>query len=376
MKIAIVTGSRADRGALEMVEKALALAKPWHNQTFIIDLSDMPPAPRNFEVAIRTTESAERIRLGLGDGYADLMIIHGDRHEVLGAAMAANTMSVPIAHLGGGDITEGSQDDCFRHAITKLSHLHFATNQDSAARIIQMGEDPDRVHVTGDPGVDRILAMPLLDRHATFAAVGLSTPQKCLLVSFHPNTLGDDVRPELTALREALMRMGEMPMVLIGPNADAGSDVIRAEWRLMAANLSQVVYHENLPGQVYLSLMKHCDAMVGNSSAGLYEAPSFGLPVVNIGDRQKGRRKAGNIHDVEPKSDWILGGIRSALRDWGPAARLSSTNPYGDGHAAERIAKIIGDIKDPKALLRKRFKSYGAQRELEQAGLVLPSDPY
>jgi UDP-N-acetylglucosamine 2-epimerase (non-hydrolysing)/GDP/UDP-N,N'-diacetylbacillosamine 2-epimerase (hydrolysing) len=324
-----------------MVEKVLASA---HDVRWLrVELDGGSPA-------FRAGNAISEVRQLL-DPTIDLAIVHGDRHEILGAAVALNIGHFPIAHIGGGDVTEGSQDDCFRHAITKLSHLHFVTNSISAARVIQMGEDPDLVHVTGDPGVDRILATPLLGRDETFAAVGLATPARCLLVSFHPNTLGDTA-PELNALSEALsQRAKDMALVLIGPNADAGGDLIRAEWWRLAATCTNVVYHENLPAQVYLSLMKHCDAMVGNSSAGFYEAPYLGLPVVNVGDRQQGRIMPENIGSADAISWVIAASIKKAMA----RGRVKCGDYYGDGHAAERIAKIIGGIKDIKVLLRKRF---------------------
>jgi UDP-N-acetylglucosamine 2-epimerase (non-hydrolysing)/GDP/UDP-N,N'-diacetylbacillosamine 2-epimerase (hydrolysing) len=362
MRIAIVTGSRADRGALEMVDKALGGMRGgchWIS----VDPEDLGDDGRPYEVlspedaVTGATVAACHIASELAEQFSDkeMVILHGDRYEILGAAMGANIMGIPIAHIGGGDITEGSQDDCFRHAVTKLSHLHFPTNQDAADRIIQMGEQPDRVHVVGDSGIDRVMQTPLLGHDETFAAVGLATPVRILLVSFHSNTLSD-IGPELDALATALRaRPAGTAMVLIGPNADAGNDMIRAEWQSLAGTQLDVVYHEDLPAQVYLSLMRWCDVMVGNSSAGLIEAPLFKLPFVNIGDRQRGRPQCSPIVNCEPVAGQIIECIERCLDVGKP--KHPSMNLYGDGHAAERIAKIIGGIEDPKALLRKRFQS-------------------
>lgn len=359
VRIALVTGSRADRGALEMVEAALSK----EHETYIVDVSTAPAISAGHAADLAAGAVCRGADVAIGD-VVDLAIVHGDRFEILGAAFGLNIRGAPIAHLGGGDLTEGSQDDSFRHAITKLSHLHFATCEESASRIIQMGEDPARVHVTGDPGIDRVMATQLLDQNATFAAVGLKSCERALLVCLHPNTLGS-VGVELKPLHDALMVVADqrrdVGLVFIGPNADAGSDMIRKQWNSIVSEMPQrAVYHENLPGQVYLSLMRWCDAMVGNSSAGLIEAPCFGTATLNIGDRQQGRPLARSVMNVKSDACKIERGISALLTFAGFGKHLMVKNPYGDGHAAERIAKIIGEIKDPKALLRKRFHNVGS----------------
>lgn len=353
MKIALITGSRSDRNALEMVHRALISNN--HDVRWV-NVSPTMHAKSNHDAGYMTAGSVQFVCDTLKNDNADLVVIHGDRHEILGAAIATNVMGIPIAHIGGGDITEGSQDDCFRHAITKFSHLHFAANEDAADRIIQMGEEPDRVHVTGCPGIDMVMATPTLGRDETFATVGLVTPAKSILVLFHPNTLGDTA-VELKALSDALMRRREA-LVLLGPNADAGGNLIRDEWQAIARNRPNTIYHDNVPPQVFYSLMKWCDVMVGNSSAGFYEAPCFGIPVIDLGDRQKGRLEPSNVvrAGVAFNVDYIMDSL-----DFVPIGYRSTgrSNFYGDGHAAERISKVMGEIKDPKALLRKKFQDWG-----------------
>ena len=346
MRIYLISGSRSDWNALEMVARSLRLFGEY--DTSWVNCRPALDAVSRDEAAANTAGQVEFARLAMMELRPDMVFVHGDRHEVLGAAVAANVMGVPIAHIGGGDLTEGSQDDSFRHAITKLSHLHFASNQDSADRIIQMGEEPDRVHVTGCPGIDMVMAMPVLGREETFAAVGLATPARSLVVLFHPNTLAD-TRPELEALSVALARRTEA-LVLLGPNADAGGDLIRREWQRLVRNRPDTVYHDNVEPQVFYSLLKWCDALVGNSSAGFYEAPCFGIPVINISDRQKGRM-GWNIATVPADTSQINDAIKSCI----DAPKSIGPGLYGDGHAAERIAKVIGGIKDPRALLRKKF---------------------
>lgn len=369
MKIAIISGSRSDRNALVMVRNALrdagheirwislgpeamAGASKW-----ALPKEPWPPAMAAEKALFWAGVNVN----GFGESqteHADLAVLHGDRHEVLAAAVAVNVMGVPIAHIGGGDITEGSQDDCFRHAITKLSHLHFASHQEAADRIIQMGEEPERVHVTGCPGIDMVMATPIMLLRDTLKAVGLLsgdemwTRGKIILVLFHPNTLGD-TRPELEALSVALARRTEA-LVLLGPNADAGSDLIRAEWKRLAVTRLDTVYHDNVEPVLFYSLLKHCDVLVGNSSAGYYEAPCFGMPVVNIGDRQKGRRWTGAVLQCDEATSvhCLTVSINMAMN----GGRFNYRSLYGDGRAASRIADVINGIKDPKALLRKQFR--------------------
>ena len=362
MKIALLSGSRSDRNALVMVEKAL---KVDGHDTNLIVFDD-----KHYKT-VYATEPEDRVSHVVAIAAdrakdADLAIIHGDRHETLAAALDLNMHRFPIAHIGGGDITEGSQDDCFRHAITKLSHMHFASNRDAADRIVQMGEEPDRVHVTGCPGIDMVMATPTYGKSETFAAVGLDMVRmaavqgfnRSLLVLFHPNTLGGTAS-ELEALSVALARRAEA-LVLLGPNADAGGDLIRREWQRLAQNRPDTIYHDNVEPQVFYSLLRWCDVLVGNSSAGYYEAPCFGTRVINIGDRQKGRPSlADNVIQITPGTNAadIEYAIEVAHMGYPTVAdRKPCRNVYGDGHAAERIAKVIGGIKDPRALLRKKFQ--------------------
>jgi UDP-hydrolysing UDP-N-acetyl-D-glucosamine 2-epimerase len=296
MNIAVFTTSRADVGPLTSVYKALEKRLGGSVYWF------------------------ERLNDIEGDWIA---VILGDRFETLELVFRLNLRHVAVAHLSGGDITEGSQDDCFRHAITKLSHLHFPTNDDAARRIVQMGEEPWRVHMLGSPSLDEIFQTPLLDRAEALRYVGLDDGP-FVLVSLHPNTFGK-TEFELAALRDYLRDAPDgVAKIFIGPNSDDGHGLIDAEFRLFARTEQKSVYRQHIPRRFYLSLMKHCVEMIGNSSAMLYEAPSLGARTVLIGDRQKGR---------EPI--------------------------WGDGKAAERIAEVICGVSDPKALLRKKFNEIG-----------------
>lgn len=353
MKIALISGSRSDRNALVMVEKALRDAKC--HDVSIVSIEPAISARRRKDPAWTVVVSAEYVADRIAADDPDMVVVHGDRHEVLGAVVAANVLKVPIAHIGGGDLTEGSQDDCFRHSITKLSHIHFVSHDEARGRVIQLGEEPDRVFTTGCPGIDMVMATDTIGRKETFEVVGLDglvVARRALLVLFHPETLSD-TRPSLDALSDALMARTEA-LVLLGPNADAGSNLIREEWQRLAANRPDTVYRDNVEPQVFYSLLRWCDALVGNSSAGFYEAPCFAINVLNIGDRQKGRPnhcRIVNLYtelDAGTIYDFIGQAVAYKAEPW-------SSNPYGDGHASERIAKVIGGIEDSKALLRKRW---------------------
>lgn len=296
---------------------------------------------------------------GFADSLArtppDILVLLGDRYEMLGAAVAALPLNLPVAHLHGGEVTEGVIDEQIRHALTKLAHLHFAAAPEYARRILQMGEEPWRVHCPGAPGLDRFRTMTWLSREALRARLGLALGGQTLLVTYHPVTLELEAsEAHLVALVTALAQVGG-EIVVTYPGADAASQRIIETLRVFAGSRRDVRFVPSLGDDVYCSLMRVVDAMVGNSSSGIIEAASFGLPVVNIGNRQRGRVRAGNVIDVAPSRAAILEGIRRAVD---PAFRRSVAelgNPYGDGHAAPRIVKVLSEVDVGPRLLVKRF---------------------
>ncbi len=256
--------------------------------------------------------------------------------------------------LRGGDVTEGSQDDGMRHAITKLASLHFATCEDSAKRIIQLGEEPWRVKTVGYPGVDNL---PDLDLKEVKEQAGISHfTDNFMIVIWHPNTLANDtqVLDEVETLTKALNQFKD-DILVIGPNGDSGNDVVGSHlnsWCLARAKSGlRTIYSKNLPRHVYLTLLKHCKCLVGNSSSGFYEAPSFGTVAINIGSRQKGRIKPLTMVDCPLDTRLIAHEIGTALQ----RNKFEPENPYFKGNAADEIAKTISKIQEPKKLLFKRF---------------------
>jgi len=283
----------------------------------------------------------------------DILVLLGDRYEILAAVQAAMVARIPIAHIAGGDVTEGAFDEAIRHSITKMAHLHFVTNEASARRVRQLGENPEHIFNVGNPGLDYIKRVKLLGRSELEESLDFKFREKNLLVTFHPVTL--EIQPAGTQFQElltALDKLGnDIGIIFTKPNSDTDG---RAIIRLMD---DYVVSHPNASayislGQVhYLSVMSQVDAVVGNSSSGLYEAPSFGKPTVNVGDRQKGRPQATSVINCRQEASAIKEAVLQAF-----TLNCSGTvNPYGDGNSSVRIKDCLKQIIEPAALLKKHF---------------------
>jgi UDP-hydrolysing UDP-N-acetyl-D-glucosamine 2-epimerase len=246
-------------------------------------------------------------------------------------------------------------DNQIRHAITKLAHLHFASSDLHARRIAQMGEERWRIHPVGAPGLDRIRAMRLLSREELAKELMLPATGRWLVATFHPVTL--EYRDTATHIEELLAALDKVDgsLVITYPNADTAGRIIIERIEEFAAHRPRVRLAKNLGDRVYLSLLRHADAMVGNSSSGLIEAPSFELPVVNVGSRQRGRLRAANVIDVDYRRDAILAGIEGALDPSFRRALKGMANPYGDGHAAPRIVEVLRHVELGPRLTQKRF---------------------
>jgi UDP-hydrolysing UDP-N-acetyl-D-glucosamine 2-epimerase len=273
------------------------------------------------------------------------------------AALAALPFKIPVVHLHGGESTEGAFDDALRHSMTKLSHLHFASTEVYRQRLIQMGEEPWRVTVSGAMSLDNLTRMPLLPIKALEERVGRSLCPPPLLVTFHPTTLEYETTEwQVTQLVCALEQI-HRPIVITAPNADTCGRMIQRHLSAFAQSAPQAVLVDNLGTQAYFSMMALAAAMVGNSSSGILEAMSFQLPVVNIGSRQRGRVRAPNVIDVGYETGEILTGIRWALEPDRRRMLGGYSNPYGDGKAASRILCRIKSVPLDDVLLRKRFGS-------------------
>ncbi|MBF8264152.1 MAG: UDP-N-acetylglucosamine 2-epimerase [Dehalococcoidia bacterium] len=377
--IAVVTGTRSEYGILNPVMKAikghsgleLSLVVTGMHLSHEFGYTAREIEKDGFTIDARVdmllssdTSAAMAKSIGLGIlGMAqtweqlkpDVILVLGDRVEPLAAAVAGAYMNIPVAHIHGGDNPRAGLDEYARHAITKLSHIHFPATQSSAERIIRMGEDPWRVHMVGSPTLDSILGAPLLSSDALSMELSFNISEPLILAVQHPvTTQPEQVVTQIKETLEAIKELGHQT-VLIYPNSDAGG-------RAMIGVIKEYEHFpfiktfQSLPHQTYLSLMLAASVMVGNSSSGIIEAPSFGLPAVNIGIRQEGRERGKNVIDVGYNKREIVGAIQKALTDQVFLPEVKKCrNPYGDGKAGPRIAEILSQIEITPKLLEKKI---------------------
>lgn len=382
LRIAVVTGGRADYGLLFMPMRRLARDNRFDLRVIVTGQHLGPSAPGTLreiiedgfridetvdiltdsDTALATCKATGLATIGLAEALSrqapDLVLLLGDRYEILAAALAAHLLRLPIAHIAGGDVTEGAVDDALRHSITKLSHLHFVTSDEAARRVRQLGEDPARIHVVGSPGLDRICAIAVPGREDFFQAIAFAPRDRNLLVTFHPATAEDDSVAQVEELLAAFDAMEPKPgLIFTGVNADTEGRSLERVMRVYCRERASAQLYETLGASLYFSALQHCDAIVGNSSSGLYEAPSFKIPTVNIGTRQSGRLKATSVIDVTPERQAIRDAITRAFT----LDCSAVVNPYGDGRASERIVERLAGIGDPRSLLHKRFRDFPAR---------------
>lgn len=272
----------------------------------------------------------------------DLMVALGDRFEIFSAVAAALVARIPVAHLHGGETSEGAADEAFRHSITKMSHLHFVAAEEYRRRVIQLGEQPERVFLVGAPGLDSIRRLKLLDRAALEAALDFRFGEKNLLVTFHPVTLENDTAADQVAeLLAALNDLRDTRLIFTMPNADAGNDVIFRMLKEFVATRDNARAYTSLGQLRYLSCLSQVDGVVGNSSSGLIEAPSFSIGTINIGDRQRGRLKAESVIDCDPQRQSIAAALQQLYSAAFRKTLGTVRNPNGTGGASEKIIEVI-----------------------------------
>ena len=285
--------------------------------------------------------------LGLADALAswrpDLLLLIADRYEMLAPASVAVALRIPIAHIEGGEISQGAIYDQVRNALTKLAHIHFTSTPTARRRVIAMGEEPWRVHHAGAPSLDHLRRSQLLDRAQLEAKLGLALTPPTLLAAWHPVTILRDTNAEADALFAALAEV-QGQLIFVYPNADAGSLALIERTKALAKTRPHTHIYVNLDAVTYWSLLGNVDAMVGNSSSGIMEAASFALPVVNVGMRQQGRECAGNVIDAPAGTDAILAAIHRALSAEFRNSISGMANPYGDGTASTTIARVLTSV--------------------------------
>ena len=379
-RIGVVTVSRSDYGHLRPVLEALRRAP---DLELLLLVAGMHLASE-FGLTVRDIEAdgfpiSARVEMlgggdtpeavaaatgrgvaGFGEAFArlrpDVVVVLGDRFEMLAAAVAALPFALPVAHIHGGEVSEGAMDNQIRHAITKLAHLHFASAEPHARRIAAMGEEPWRIHTVGAPGLDRLATTEPVPRAALARELGLPEAGPWLLVTFHPVTLEyRDTAAHIDELLAAIEKTDGF-IVITYPNADTSGRVIidRIE-EFAGRHPRRCRLAKSLGERLYLSLLRHADLMIGNSSSGLIEAPTFGLPVVNVGSRQRGRLRGANVIDVEPLREDILRGIEAAQALPFRVRARAAANPYGDGHAAPRVVDVLRSVPIDARLVQKRF---------------------
>lgn len=296
---------------------------------------------------------------GFGAAFArrrpDILVVMGDRFEMHAAALAALPFKIPVAHISGGDVTEGAIDDALRHSMTKLSHLHFPSTDDSARRILQLGEESWRIIVSGELSLDNLATLKLLTRGQLEARFHVRLPDPFLLVTYHPVTLEyEQTEWQIKELLKALDASG-LPVVFTTPNADTANRVVLDAIKHFANAHPSVWHVDNLGMQAYFSVMSLAAAMVGNSSSGILEAASFKLPVVNIGTRQDGRLRSRNVIDCGYAAKEIATAMSKTLSADFRASLHDLTNLYGSGGASARIVERLKAVALDDSLTRKRF---------------------
>lgn len=378
-KICVITGTRAEYGLLRLLMQGIrddAQCKlqlvltgmhlsPEFGSTYQAIEADGFCIDRKVEMLL-SSDSAAGIgkSVGLGViGFADvfeqlqpdLIVVLGDRFEILAAATAALFTRIPVLHLHGGEVTEGAVDESMRHAITKMSHVHCVATEAYLRRVIQLGEQPERVHCVGGLGVDAIRQVRLLDRAELEASLDFKLKARNLLITFHPATLdGESATDQLAELLAALGEMSDTGLLFTLPNADAGGRQLIAMLQNFAAAHANARAYPSL-GQVrYLSCMSYCDGVIGNSSSGLLEAPSLKKGAINIGDRQRGRLQAASIINCRPVRQEIGAAITQLYSPAFQASLTKISNPYGDGGASERVLALIKQL-ELEDLVQKTF---------------------
>jgi UDP-hydrolysing UDP-N-acetyl-D-glucosamine 2-epimerase len=369
VKVAVVTGSRADYGLLRPTIAALDADDRFELQLVVsaMHLSERFGATEReieFPIAARVETATDDDapgslgrRIGTAtSGFArtfaelrpDALVLLGDRYEMLAAALAGLGFGLPIAHLHGGELSEGSADDAMRHCITKLSHLHFVAAREYGERVCQLGEQPGHVHVTGAAALESIRSLPLLDRDALAADLGIELRSPLIAFTFHPPFVDrDEVRSQVQAVIAGVEAASPGTVIVTLPNDDPGNTTVRE-----ALLAWEGVHAFDSLGQLrYLSLLACADAMVGNSSSGLIESPAFELPAVNVGDRQRGRVTGANVIACEPAD--VGEALRRALDPSFRESLRGMANPYGGGNVSAHVLAALADL--PGGLAGKRF---------------------
>ncbi|WP_066055895.1 UDP-N-acetylglucosamine 2-epimerase [Robertmurraya korlensis] len=381
MKISILTATRAEYGLLKPIIKKMNLdssfdvrvvvtgthLSPEFGLTFSEIEQDDIKIDKKIEILLSSdTPVAIAKSMGLAlvsfadyfdELKPDLLVVLGDRYETLAVCTAAMNLRVPIAHLYGGETTEGAIDESIRHAITKLSYLHFTSTEEYRKRVIQLGEDPSRVFNVGALGIENIHNQTLLNKEELESSINFSLEKPYAIVTYHPVTLdANSSLSQFESLLDACKKFKEMNFIFTKANADVDGRIINQLIDNFIEDNSNAIAFNSLGMKRYLSALKYGSIVIGNSSSGLIEAPSFGIPTINIGDRQKGRLQAGSVINCEPITSDIESAISLALSNEFKNRASNVTNPYGDGNTSMKVISTIKDyLLNKKINLKKPF---------------------
>lgn len=381
MNICVFTGTRAEYGLLKplmdriskdddlnlslVVSGAHLSKRHGHTVDTILEDGFMPdariPLPFDDDSALDVVKITSAALEGIADALAtispDILLLLGDRYETFACAVAAAMLRIPVAHLHGGETTQGAMDEYFRHSITKMAHLHFTSCEKHRKRVIQMGEHPDTVFNVGAVGVEIAKSLDLPDKSDLESDMAFMMGSRCLLTTFHPVTLEGDASSQAKEFFDGLSRVldadTEVRVILTGANADPGGSLIDKAAAAFGQHDPERVHIVASLGQTrYLAAMKHCAAVVGNSSSGIIEAPSFGVPTVNVGNRQRGREQATSILNCEIDGTAIARTVLHALSPAGRAVVNHVRNPYEKYGTSRRV---VGTLKATQPSLMKTF---------------------
>lgn len=382
-KICVVTSTRAEYGLLYWLLKEIEADSELKLQLIVIGMHLSPEfgltykeiekefkidkkieilssSHTSLDICAEMARVYEKFAPALAELKPDILVLLGDRYEIFGVAGVASIMQIPIAHIHGGETTQGAFDEAFRHSITKMSHIHFAATNEYANRIIQLGEEPGRVFNVGGPGIENIKKLNLLSKDEFERSINFKLAKKNILITFHPVTLeNSSAREQFGEILKALDGLEDTNFIFTKANSDTDGDVINKMIDEYVNQNSQKAAAFASLGQLrYLSAIKFVDIVLGNSSSGLLEVPSFKKATINIGDRQKGRARASSVIDVRPAKEEILAAIKRAYSKEFEQTLKDTINPYDGGNPSKKMVKILKEIK-LDGILKKKFYDIG-----------------
>lgn len=369
-KICFVTGTRAEYGLLSRLMRLVRDEEDTQLQVVATNMHLMPEYGETYKeiekdgfhidkkVYMRKkSDDAHGIvasmveeMQGMNDAFSELMpdilVLLGDRYEILVAAQVALIHRIPIAHIHGGEITEGAFDDAIRHSVTKMSSLHFTSCEEYRHRVIQMGEQPSRVFNVGSLGVENIKAVPLMDKDELETSLGFKIDTQTILVTYHPVTLGGNPTEDIREFLDALEEFKSLKVIFTMPNSDTGRDaIVLAIEDYVQKHRGEAKSFTSLGLKRYLSTLQFVKAVVGNSSSGIIEVPSFGIPTLNIGNRQKGRLASKSVVNCGTSKNEVIAGLRYCLSEEMQMAAKNYENPYATPNTAQLIFQEIKNVE-------------------------------